>query len=147
MVRDEDGEPARAEQHSERAMDLLLEKARLVFGEQDWSTWDKEASSVPEQRSPWSVPAVLAIVSLCLCFPLGLILIWTSPVHRTDSSTWSIRWKVAYSLAYLLPLAGFVTYFRSQHMTGGTTFASVPICGSVMCVAIADILFHRSERG
>ena len=24
----------------ERAMDLLLEKVRLVFGEQDWSAWE-----------------------------------------------------------------------------------------------------------
>jgi hypothetical protein len=24
----------------EAAMELLLEKARLVFGEQDWSTWE-----------------------------------------------------------------------------------------------------------
>ncbi|MGZ3460084.1 MAG: hypothetical protein ACXU86_16455 [Archangium sp.] len=27
----------------ERAMDLLLEKIRLVFGEQDWSTWEWSA--------------------------------------------------------------------------------------------------------
>jgi hypothetical protein len=27
----------------ERAMGLLLEKARLVFGEQDWSTWEWSA--------------------------------------------------------------------------------------------------------
>ena len=27
----------------ERAMELLVEKARLVFGDQDWSTWEWSA--------------------------------------------------------------------------------------------------------
>ena len=27
----------------ERAMELLLERARLVFGEQDWAAWEWEA--------------------------------------------------------------------------------------------------------
>jgi hypothetical protein len=36
---------ARPEPNStpERAMELLLEKAKLVFGEQDWSTWEWSA--------------------------------------------------------------------------------------------------------
>jgi hypothetical protein len=36
---------ARPEPNStpERAMEMLLEKARLVFGEQDWSTWEWSA--------------------------------------------------------------------------------------------------------
>jgi hypothetical protein len=39
------GHIARPEANStpERAMELLLGKARLVFGEQDWSTWEWSA--------------------------------------------------------------------------------------------------------
>ena len=40
---------SRAEPNStpEAAMDLLLEKARLMLGEQDWSTWQWSARTAP----------------------------------------------------------------------------------------------------
>jgi hypothetical protein len=40
----------------EAAMELLLEKARLVFGEQDWSTWEwsaREYGTSTRSASRW----------------------------------------------------------------------------------------------
>jgi len=111
------------------ASEGCTQRRRAVTPEQPW-------------RQRFSPPGVVAVISLCLCFPVGLLLIWALPVHRGDGSKWSIGWKVAYSLAYIVPLAGFITYFQSQHMSGGTSFVSIPIVGCVICVAIADGVYH-----
>jgi hypothetical protein len=56
----------------ERAMDLLIEKVRLVHGEQDWSSWEWSAREYATQQ-PHVIP-----------FSWGVRLAHTTSGRRTD---------------------------------------------------------------
>jgi CBS-domain-containing membrane protein len=84
------------------------------------------------------------MASLCCCFPVGLLLIWALPVRRGDGSTWSLGWKIAYSMAFVVPFGGIALYMVSQGVREGGGYIAAPLVYlSVICVAIADAIYHR----
>ena len=94
-----------------------------------------------------AVPAPLVIVLLCLCIPFALIAwfpLWLFRIERSDGTSWSVRWKLAYSVSPLMPLvvAAFVLS-RMGVLSGGPTFLSVLSPAGPLLLATADVVAHR----
>jgi len=94
-----------------------------------------------------SVPAPVVIVLLCLCVPFALIAwfpAWLFRVQRSDGTSWSVPWKLAYTVSPLLPLVAVAVVLHGMgYRGGGQTFLSVLSPAGPLLVTIVDVVAHR----
>jgi hypothetical protein len=94
-----------------------------------------------------AVPAPVVITLLCLCFPVPFVAwipLWTARVVRGDGTSWSIPWKLAFTVSPLVPIVLAAWVLSSLGFVGtGQTGLSLLAPLFVLGVALTDLLFHR----
>jgi len=94
-----------------------------------------------------SAGLIIALSCLCLPFPFFAWLpMWWCKVRRADGTTWSVRWKVAYMVAPILPIVIVVVVFKSLGYREPPFGASFLAPLATLLVWLVDIAVRRIRR-